>query len=831
MPRNLGELVQTAADAHGDAVAFQIRRGFRLERLTYRQVGERARRVAAWLMGKGLAPGDRIAVWALNMPEYPLLYFGAWMAGIVVVPIDVRTTQEVLDRFISASGARLGLKSRYLEGTFGPPVAETFVLEDLYALTREAPVPVHLPAIGPDALCEIAYTSGTTGVPKGVMLTHGNLLAEVEALQAAFPLDRRERALSVLPLSHALEQTVGLLLPFTSGVRVSYAARVNAVTIVRTLQADQITCMIVVPELLRLILTGIERRAQQEGRGRQWQAAHRLAVYLPDPLRRLLFRRVHRTLGGRLRFFGCGGAPLDLRVAEAWERMGIRIYEGYGLTETSAAATMNHRTAHRLGTVGRPLPGVEVRIAADGEIQIRGRTVTPGYYENAELTGRAFVDGWFRTGDVGSLDADGFLRIHGREAFKIVLPDGRNVYVEDVERVLNRHPLVRESCVIGLEGERGETVHAVLLTTAPERAGEIVREVNRRLAPHEQVMGVTVWPGEDFPRTPILKVDRKAVHAAVRSHRGPVARAEVEAAPAAAAADPLAGIVARVAERPAGEIRDEAELGTDLGLDSIGRVELLSVIEEELGRVIEEVKVGPQTTVGELRRLVERAGTSTAAGAPARWPRSWWARGLRLVLQWALFRLMDRWVRLEVVHPERLARLPLPSILIFNYPGPYAPLTILRALPPRLRERVKLAVDDRLWRGRERWQGLLAMLGVQAFPFAKRGAIRASLDEMGRWLDAGYAVIISPEGDSEPDGKLLPFQSGTGLMAVEMQVPVVPFRLEGYHRLFAPNVPFPHLPERSGRVRLIVGEPVTFHEPIAYDAATRCLEQALINTR
>ncbi|MGH2588397.1 MAG: AMP-dependent synthetase/ligase [Dehalococcoidia bacterium] len=520
MARNLGELVLEASRSFPNDVAFQVRRGFRLERVTFRQAAESARRVAGFLDARGLAPGDRIAVWSPNMPEYAVLYFGAWLAGIVVVPIDVRTQPDVVQRFVAAARPRLGFMSQHLEGAFGSPVEDTLTLEDLFDRIAEAPPPSKLPEVRPDALCEVAFTSGTTGVPKGVLLTHGNFLAEIAALRTVFPLDRGERAVSVLPLSHAFEQLIGLLLAYTSGARVTYVPRLNAATLGRTLREDQITAAVVVPEMLRLMLTRIERRVRQEGNWGRWQFAHRVAGRLPFFLRRLLFRPVHRELGGHLRFFGCGGAPLDARLAQAWERMGVHIFEGYGLTETSAAATINTRSAHRLGTAGRPIPGVELRIAADGEVLIRGGSVTVGYLDNPDLTVRSFADGWFRTGDVGTIDADGFLRVTGRMAFKIVLPDGRNVYPEDVERALNEHPLVKDSCVVGIERDGGETVHAALLTDAADRAGEIVRETNRRLAAHQQIKGHTVWPEEDFPRTATLKADRKQVRAAVEQAAG-----------------------------------------------------------------------------------------------------------------------------------------------------------------------------------------------------------------------------------------------------------------------------------------------------------------------
>jgi long-chain acyl-CoA synthetase len=629
------------------------------------------------------------------MPEYAVLYFGAWLAGLVILPIDVRTKQDVVDRFVRAAAPRVGFKSRYLEGSFGPSVAEQLAIEDLFSLVEQSPPLDPLPQVGPEDLCEIAFTSGTTGVPKGVMLTHGNLLAEVQALQIAFPLKRSYRALSLLPLSHIFEQAIDLLLTFSSGVRMTYLPRVNAATVVRTLREERITCFVLVPELLRLMLAGIERRVRQRGKQGQWETAHRVAARLPLPLRRLLFREAHAALGGRLEFIGCGSAPLDLKVALAWERMGIRVLEGYGLTEVAGAATINNWHAARLGSVGKPLPGVEVRIGADAEIQIRGPTVTSGYLDNPDLTARSFEDGWFRTGDVGHVDEEGFLHVSGREAFRIILPDGRKVYPEDVEHALNSHPLVRESCVVGLPRDGGESVHALLLTDHPDRATVIIRETNRQLSAHQQIMSHTVWSDEDFPRTPVLKIDRKAVRSAVVGDQPPTATAR-PSEPAATVADPLIAIIARVVQRSPSELNDTDELGSDLGLDSLGRVELISVIEEELGRVVDELSVEPQTNVGELRSLVDAAESTSESRVSARWPRSGLAQAIRRLLLWIAFRLQDKWMDLEIVHPERAASLPRPSILIFNYQGPYVPLVLLRAIPARLRSRIAIGADSRL---------------------------------------------------------------------------------------------------------------------------------------
>jgi long-chain acyl-CoA synthetase len=680
-------------------------------------------------------------------------------------------------------------------------------------------------------LSEIVFTSGTTGVPKGVMLTHGNLLAAVQAFNAVFPLKRNYRALSLLPLSHVFEQVVNLLDAYTSGVRMTYLPRLNALTIARVVQEEHTTCMAIVPELLRLLLNGIERRAREEGSWRRWELAHRLAEHLPFPLRRLLFRQVHHALGGRLEFFACGGAPLDVKLAQAWERMGIRIFEGYGLTETCAATTLNTWTDERIGSVGKALPGVDLNVSDTGEILIRGQMVFSGYAANEELTTRAFVDGWFRSGDIGFLDRDGFLHIAGREAFKIVLADGRKVYTEDVERVLNGQPLVKESCVIGLKRNGAETVHAVLLTDSHESVSEIVRDVNQRLEDHQQIVGWTIWSEPDFPRTPMLKVDRELVRAAIQRRQTTASKPLAEGA--TPTGDPLTALVARVSDRPIADVREDAALEMDLGFDSLGRVELISAIEEEIGVAVDELKVGPHTTVSELRQLLANGSADSNGRAAARWPRAWWARALRPLLQWVAFRLQDRWMDIEVLHPERVDSIPVPSLLVFNYQAPYAGLLVLRALPKSLRSRLAVAADASVWSGASRWKGWLVALVLQAFPFAKTGGeARASLQELSWWLDSGYAVLMAPEGGPEMGDQLLSFFGGMGLMAVEMRVPVVPFTIEDYWRLYPSyEVPFPWLPSRRGRVRVTVGEPIHFSKATSEAEATELVRRALIQSR
>ncbi len=825
MPSTLGEMLLAASVRYGDDVAFQIRRHLRYERITYARAANLARGVAAWLAAKGLAPGDRVAAQSANMPEYALLYFGAWLAGLVVVPIDVRTRPEVVARLVMASGARLGFRSAAVSPGFGGSI-ETYLLEDLIAMAGSCePLREH-PGIASDALAVIAYTSGTTGAPKGVMLTHANLLAEVAGLGQAYPLERGLVALSVLPLSHIYELTVTFLHGYASGLRVTYVPRVNAATIVRAMAEARVEALVVVPELLRLMLRGIERRVKREGLEARWSLGHGLAPFLPFALRRQLFAPVLGALGGRLDFVGVGGAPLDIPVARAWERMGVHVFEGYGLTESSGGATINARGRQRLGSAGRPMPGVALRLGEESEILIGGPTVTRGYYGDAERSAAALHEGWLRTGDVGRLDSGGFLYVTGRTAFRIVLPDGRKVYPEDVERELNADPAVRDSCVLGARDDRRrERVHAALLLDDPGSADAIVRSANARLADHQRIRTWSVWPDEDFPRGPTLKPDRALVRGVVEG--GP--SAVVGPVASVATGDPVVDVVARASGRAAREVREDAELEADLGLDSIGRIELLSLLEEEMGVAIDELAIGPRLTVASLRRLGREAVGEAPPPSGARWPRAWWARLIGDLLLFGACRIQDRWLRLEIVHRERAASIPIPSLIVFNYQAPYAAITLLRAMPRRLRHRVAIAADADAWSSERRWQGWLIALGVQAFPMVKTGgASRGSIEEAARWIDDGYAVLLSPEGGpsmgEEPGG----FLRGVGLLAVETGVPIMPFRLEGYSTLYPRHhTPFPWLPERRGNARLIIGEPFRLPEGTTYAEATELAKRAI----
>lgn len=826
--QNLGEFLKDNSQKYQDRIAFQIKRGLRTQRFTFSDVYSLSLKTASFLSRKGLKKGDQVAIWAGNCPEYPILYFGIWMAGAVAVPIDIRTTQETLKVFLEKAKCQIGFKGKFVPGSYDNLVDHTYHLEDLVELVYSLPTTNYkLPTTNQNDLAEIAFTSGTTGTPKGVMLTHGNFLSDVEALTQAFPFKKEWRALSLLPLSHAFEQVADFLAPFKAGVTVTYLERINALTILQALRKNRITSIALVPQVLRLLINGIEREVESQGKMKQFMAASSIASHLPLSLRRLIFRKIHQNLGGKLLFFGSGSAPLDLKLSQKWENLGIEIFEGYGATETTAALTINTPNAKRLGSIGKVLPGMEVQINPQThEIEASGPNISPGYFEDEEKTKAAFYNGWYKTGDVGEFDKDGFLYITGREAFRIVLPNGQKVYPEDLEKKLNAHPLVKEACVVGIKREEGEVVHAVLITEHPQKLDFIIRDANTKLASHEQIMEWSVWKDEDFPRTPILKIDRRKVTQVILS--GAISDVAKSKDLVTKVADKLIFIISQITHISPTKIKEDSTLGTELKIDSLGRVELLSLIEQEFGVAISETKITQHTTVAQLRQLIKES-PSTIEEIPLN--ESLYApiaMKVRTLLQKILpFPLHALFVPMEVKGKENLEDLKLPVIFYFNHIGIMDGLCILRVLPQYIREKLVIAVNEELWHDyRQIW---IEIFGG-AYPFDKKEKVKASLELTGEFLDRGFSILMAPEGTFTKDGKLLEFKPGIGLLATESQVPVVPIKIDpSYLEIFPPMEGrfIENIPKKRKKIKLAIGKPLTFKKDTSYEEATQKMQDEL----
>ena len=544
--RTLVDVLEGAVARFGDQPAVRLRTddGSTIT-WSYRELDRRSR-LAAWrLRSRGLLPGDRLLTWAPSGPELAAVYFGAIRAGVVFVPLDLHMTPDAIRRIADRSGA-----SQLVVGT-----------------GRDAPDPAdadldNLPRTTTSDLCAdpgagmptdweaqvaawdrprredvylLIYTSGTTGAPKGVMLTHENAVSGIDAFHPIVP-DIEYRIVSILPMSHLYAIGVELFFTLDLGADIMYVRSRNPRVVFETIREHRMSAMLVFPQVLDLFWTAVEREVERQGKGMFFRRVRPIARRLPMAARRRIFRSAHERFGGGLRLFVCAGAFLPPPTQQAWEDLGVVVMQAYGATETGSG-TINSWQDHPLGTVGRQLAGVEMRIASDGEVQFRGPTVTRGYWEDPEATAAAFTDdGFYRTGDLGRLDPQGRLVLHGRKRDMIVLPNSLNVFPEDIENAL-RVAGIRDSVVLETEPGRIEAIvlaPATLervstggagapivgaftpgadLDRARDEVDAAVKAANATLAVHARIAAWRFWPDIDFPRTHTLKVKRDQVRA------------------------------------------------------------------------------------------------------------------------------------------------------------------------------------------------------------------------------------------------------------------------------------------------------------------------------
>lgn len=807
------DILDASAARFGRKRALLIKPGFRTRVWTYRQLADTVPRVARVLADGGIRPGDRVVIWAVNRPEWGIAFLAALHAGAILVPLDTRSLADFAAKVAQRTRATAVLASKQTEAEARKLGLPVLLIEDLPEQARSvAPLPRAL--VTADDLVEIVFTSGTTGDPKGAMLTHRNIVSNAEAALQVFPLGPKQRMLSLLPLSHMFEQLAGFVAPLLAGASIAYPSSRQPAVIFRSFRDFKVTMVLLVPQALRLFDNAIERQVDAGGKRAIFEKLHRWSRRVPMRLRRVLFASVHRKLGGRLRYVVAGGAALDPELGHRWQEMGIHVLQGYGTTECAPGVAFNRLDKQDMATVGVPLPGVEVRIAGDGEVLVRGPNVFPGYWENEEATRACLVDGWYHTGDLGSIDANGFLTLRGRKKDLIVLADGTNVYPEDIETVLQHDARVRDAAVLGLARATDEVqVHAVLLLDDPSQAEQIVRDANARLSGSQQLRGWSVWPEDDFPRTHTLKVKKRLVLERVlasdREQRG----AQAEQHAPAVAVDDVTRLAAQAAKLPVAAVHEDSRLSTDLGLDSLARIELLGMIEEETGAYIDDATLDPDATVAVLQRMLAGARNEKRETGIFGWPLHPVSRTFGLLLQEAVVGpLVKIFYRVTVHGREKLRTVEGPVLFVPNHCMHWDNGIILTSIPLGWRWRLAIAAaaDDIFG---NRLRGAITALLAGAFPLAREGAIRRSLELLGARLDRDFSVLIYPEGKLTVGGPMQPFKSGAGLIAVEGGTPVIPMRLKIRKMSLADRIGWP----LRGDVEVVFGDPIRF--PAGTDAA------------
>jgi long-chain acyl-CoA synthetase len=809
--------------AHAGECSYRQRRGYRTESYTYGEVLDFARGFARLLEERGIAKGDRLMIWGENCVEWVVAFFGCALRGVIVVPMDDGAAADFAMRVFHQVGAKMLVASRaHLHQCSDERAAVVgFDLENL-AETVATPSTTSDVAVAAEDVLQIVFTSGTTADPKGVVITHGNVLANIAPLEREMQgylkyerLVHPLRFLSLLPLSHVFGQFLGMFLPPLLGATVVFQSELSPSEVLSAIRRERVSVLVSVPRVLQSLKQKLERDLEDRGQVGAFRERFGEAKDKHFLRRWWIFRALRRQFGWKFWAFISGGAALDSETEEFWGRLGYAVIQGYGLTETTSLISVNHPFRLGKGSIGKILPGREVKLAEDGEILVKGGGVAAGYWDASGAHGVSDDQGWYRTGDVGALDEAGNLYFKGRKKEVIVTPGGTNVYPGDLEAALRQQPEVKDCVVVGIErGGNAEPCAVVIMRDGADLQA-IVQRANQSLAAYQRMQMSFEWPQDDFPRTNTQKPRRNVIAETVQAQM-------LEATPQRLiSAGPLNDLISRVAGRTIPALRDDARLDSDLGLSSLDRVELMSAIEDRYQVDLSETRFSAVRTVGDLGRMLRGEATPMAAyhypGWALRWPVTW----LRLLAHYLLMRpaiVLLGWPR--ILGREKLRGVSGPMLVISNHLGDVDPGFVLTALPARLRHRLAIATggealealrmppSDRPWflKIYDLLQWTLGVSLLNLFPLPREAGFRRSFAYAGEAVDRGYSVLIFPEGRHTTDGKLCPFRAGIGLLAENLGIPVLPMRIDGLFELKKAGRKF----AAPWKISVKIGKPIQF---------------------
>jgi long-chain acyl-CoA synthetase len=871
---NFWHVFDAAASRFEQRTAIEIQKRDSIERHTYRELRDLAVARAAWLAAQGVGKGDRCAILADNDAWWCGAYLGILRLGAVAVPLDTNYSAEQIVTILRDAGARVLFVNERLKPTAREAVSGMagVIVADLdLSASAHAESLASIGETSPDTPAVILYTSGTTADPKGVVLSHGNLIAERDAAFQAVTVSEQDRVLGVLPLFHALAQLANLLLPLAVGARVVFLETVSSSELLRALGERDITIFACVPQFFYLIHQRLLDELQRGGRAKRLVFRRLLATSVA--LRRIginigpvVFRRAHMRLGHQMRFFLTGGSKFDPAIGRDFHALGFTMLQAYGLTETSGAATLTGPDDIYRDTVGRALPGQQIKILPatepdlDGEIAIRGPIVMQGYFNRPDATDAVMDDGWLLSGDLGRIDRQGRLTITGRQKEVIVLSSGKNIYPEEIEAQYKKSPFIKEICVLGLKREGEPSAERLFAVVVPDadvlrqrrivNAGDLLRfEMEGQAAhlpPHKRALGYEIR-FEPLSRTTTGKLKRHEIERGVRAGQRRVAEtAADETHDASWANDAHASAAVSIirARVPGRVVKPDANLELDLGLDSMERVELVTELEQRFGVRVDPERAHEIFTVTQLLDAVLSADSSgTRTSVESSWSvllndvgttSDTAVSGLleRRPIAVPLFFAVSRLVRLLLGPSEVTGRSRLPAespyIISPNHQGYLDPLILCSALPYRaFRDLFFVGAAEYFETPLTRW---LAKK-INLLPVDPDANLVSAMKASAFGLKRGRILVLFPEGERSIDGTVKRFKKGATILAQHLGVPVVPVAIRGSFELWPRNrsIAWRALWPFSGhRVRVAFGAPIRFEPTSGYGESACRLRDAVV---
>ncbi|KJU82699.1 Long-chain-fatty-acid--CoA ligase [Candidatus Magnetobacterium bavaricum] len=876
----------------GKKTAFNFYKDGQWHAITYEDFHRRTLQLARLLGDMGVGRGDNVAICAENMPQWCASYMAIVAIGAVAVPVDSEMGAAEIANILKSCKPHLILCSPYVypriaaaglpqnqdittdinQDTMQETTQETAqeTTKDMTILrfdsgeflsawgSQDAPGTYDtlkdIYKAEAQDIASIIYTSGTTGQPKGVMLTHGNFCTDADALHNAKVISQDDNLLSVLPLHHTYPFMGNFIMPMTCGATITYPIGLKGADLTRSIREQGVTILIAVPRLLEMLLKGIETKIN--ARPLPVRVLMTKVAGLSSNLRlkrdinigKTIFKPVHEQFGPKFRFMASGGAKLAPEVMTALEAYGFTVLEGYGLTETSPVVTFNPLSRRKVGSAGRPLPGVEIKIAPvpdqqqqqqgqsplEGEILIRGGMVFGGYYENPQETAKVFTDDWFHTGDVGYLDSEGYLYITGREKDVIVLSSGKNVYPEDVERRYAAIPIVKEICVFSKDTKTLRAIIVPDIDVAKEMQVVNIHEylkwetnkISQNLPPYMRLSGF-VLSTEPLPKTRLGKLRRFLVADIVDVNKTPEAT-HTETLPTDILSIRIMEVVKGIGElEDTPSVADNVEL--DLGFDSLKRLELIAALENLFQIHVSDDVAANLHTVQELidgvRRCLQTVSGGTditerlALSAPAedagytvnvltRQPSEADIKALGLTdrrLPSASIGINSLRLFFQSVYGARLKGLdnliPPPYILCPNHVSYLDAFVVAAMLPIEVFDKLYFQGAEEFFRSP---LGMKFARLAHVIPINPDLQLNRAMTLSAYLLREGYSMCIFPEGGRSLDGSLLPLKKGVGILAIQCGVPLIPLRIGGTYEALPRGT---YLPRKS-KVTLKIGEPL-----------------------
>jgi long-chain acyl-CoA synthetase len=827
---NLATLVEDFR-AHATETAVVSHLGVRRYASTYGEIAHLAGRFATELDRRAIAPGERVILWAENSADWIAVFFGCLLRGVLVVPLDAAGSSDFAQRILLEVTPRLIVADPALLRTIQTE-SPTLPLTELANSLPTNPNFTIDPSVQLNTPFQIVFTSGTTADPKGIVHTHRNVLASLSPIESEIAKYRKYerwvhplRFLHTLPLSHVFGQFMGLWIPAILAAELHFSDHLDSTRIIELTRRERISVLIAVPRVLALLRTHLLLRFSSLA------AALDQAPNLSALKRWVRFRAVHRAFGWKFWAVISGGASLPPDLERFWNQLGFALVQGYGMTETAALVTLNHPFRIGQGTIGKTLPGREVRLSDSGELLVRGEMVSTATWERGRLRPREGE--WLATGDLAEHSPSGDFRFLGRKGDAITTSGGLNLYPSDIETALLQQPGVRACAVVPCDIAGAiEPVCVVLFSGDDAALQQAVRLTNQSLAGYQQIRRFLRWPNIDFPYTSTGKLLRRTIR--------DWACATYSTQPTTQQHDALITLIAEIAGTPAAPGDDTRRLSEDLYLDSLGRVQLASAIEQHMGIELDEDHIASITTLSQLRAAIApqslTPGTAPASNPTApdaqtypHWPWSWPIQTLRtLFLEAALRPLVAIFLR-PIIKKSSQTLPQTPMLLIANHVTLLDVPLILYALPPHLRRHIAAAMsgemllDYRRARGQDNpLQNLFAPTAYwlltalfNVFPLPRLRGFKRSFTHAGQALDRGYSVLIFPEGSRSHGKSMATFRPGIGVLATDSRVPVLPIAIVGFDRT------------NRRRPEIRIGAPMTLPEASTPSDWTARLESEL----